>query len=223
MEQIIQDMITDSFEELVFDPASISEAQRAWKMLVGMFPNSSACADALYMAIFESAPSLQDLFTTPRAVQAMRFVDAINNYIVNIGDPPALKALVEALAFGHMDREVTKPRAVIFRDAILGFAAAELGKNLNATAAKAWTTLLNYIGGALIFVKANYSGRVILLRESWLQANNRGEEGKGENQEGGQEGHAGESEEKKEDVELDEETKKKQQQAKSKVPTSYNE
>merc|ERR1719181_2487373 len=217
MEQIIQDMITDSFEEIVFDQGAVDAAQQAWKMLIGMFPNSAACADALYMAIFESAPSLQDLFTTPRAVQAMRFVDAINNYIVNIGDPPALKALVEALAFGHMDREVTKPRAVIFRDAILGFAAAELGKNLNATAAKAWTCLLNYIGGALIFVKANYSGRVILLRESWLQANNRGEEGKGEAQQG-QEGHGGEGEEGKVDADVDEETKKKQQQAKSKVP-----
>merc|ERR1719421_2695199 len=99
IEAIAQDMITDSFEEIAFGKDAVDEAQRAWKMLVGMFPNSSACADALYMAIFESAPSLQDLFTTPRAVQAMRFVDAINNYIVNIGDPPALKALVEALAF----------------------------------------------------------------------------------------------------------------------------
>merc|ERR1719181_2695090 len=146
MEQIIQDMITDSFEELVFDPASISEAQSAWKMLVGMFPNSAACADALYMAIFESAPSLQDLFTTPRAVQAMRFMDALNSYVVNIGDPAALKTLVEAVAFAHMDKEVTRPRAVIIKDAILGFATAELGKSLTPTASKAWTILLNYIG-----------------------------------------------------------------------------
>merc|ERR1719183_690644 len=115
MAQMGTDMITDSFDELLFDAQSVDEIQQSWKMLVGMFPNSGACADALYTAIFDAAPSLQDLFTTPKAVQAMRFADALNGYIVNIADPPALKTLVEAVAFAHMDKEVTRPRAVIIK------------------------------------------------------------------------------------------------------------
>jgi hemoglobin-like flavoprotein/uncharacterized membrane protein YgcG len=221
-EQLAQmgtDMTTDSFDELVFDSQSIDEIQQSWKMLVGMFPNSGACADALYTAIFDSAPSLQDLFTTPRAVQAMRFADALNNYIVNIGDPAALKTLVEAVAFAHMDKDVTRPRAAIIKDAILGFATAELGNSLSSTAAKAWTILLNYIGGAIMFVKANYSGRVALLRESWMQANRKGEEGAEKKEENQAESHG---EEEGQEAKTEEETEK-QKQAKSKVPTSYNE
>ena len=68
----------------------------------------------------------------------------------------------------HLD--VTVPRVVIFRDAILDIFAVELADKFTSLARDAWTKLLNYVGGAIIFVKANYADRINTLLESWKLA-----------------------------------------------------
>ena len=42
----------------------------------------------------KAAPSLQSLFVTPRAVQAMKFVNGIISFVTNLSDPSKLKVLV---------------------------------------------------------------------------------------------------------------------------------
>ena len=70
----------------------------------------------MYGALFESAPSLQSLFTTPRAVQAIRFLDGISELAEHAHDPAQLKMVVEANAFVHLDKDVTVPRIGLFWD-----------------------------------------------------------------------------------------------------------
>merc|ERR1712083_480000 len=63
--------------------------------------------------------------------------------------------------------DVTIPRVVIFRDAILDLFQVELGNKLTKEAYNGWRALLNYVGGAIIYIKAFYADRIRLLGESW--------------------------------------------------------
>ena len=136
-------------------------------MFISAAESHEAAGEVIYAAIFESAPSLQSLFVTPRAVQAMKFVSSFASAVQSLDDPPKLKILVETLGFAHMHLDVTIPRVVILRDAILDIFSVELAEKFSNTARDAWTKLLNYIGGAIIFVKTNYADRINTLLDSW--------------------------------------------------------
>merc|ERR1712113_1252085 len=88
-------------------------------------------------------------------------------------DPKACKIVVETLGFQHMDLEVTAPRVVIFRDAIVELLAVELGARLSKKAKDAWCSMLNYVGGAYIYVRLRYTDRIRILQSSWATANNK--------------------------------------------------
>merc|ERR1711976_879506 len=97
----------------------------------------------------------------------MKFMNGLNQFIMGLTDPPALKVAVETLGFGHLALDVTVPRVVIFRDAILDLLHVELGSKLSKEAYTGWRAMLNYVGGAIIFIKAFYADRIRLLAESW--------------------------------------------------------
>merc|ERR1719401_2112319 len=103
----------------------------------------------------------------------MKFMNGLNQFIMALSDPPALKVLVETLGFGHLALDVTVPRVVIFRDAILDLFQVELGSKLTSEAYAGWRAMLNYVGGAIIFIKAFYADRIRLLGESWALANDK--------------------------------------------------
>merc|ERR1719230_2206711 len=94
-------------------------------------------------------------------------MNGLNQFIMGLSDPPALKMAVETLGFGHLALDVTAPRVVIFRDAILDLLQVELGSKLSTAAYNGWRAMLNYVGGAIIFIKAFYADRIRLLAESW--------------------------------------------------------
>merc|ERR1719343_238234 len=164
----------NSFEELRLDDAVVVGAQEAWRTFINSASSREAAGEAIYAALFDAAPSLQSLFTTPRAIQAMKFMNGLNGFIMALSDPPALKVLVETLGFGHLALDVTVPRVVIFRDAILDLFQVELGSRLTKEAYNGWRAMLNYVGGAIIFIKAFYADRIRLLGESWAMANDTG-------------------------------------------------
>merc|ERR1711879_760738 len=157
----------NSFDELRLDEAVVLNAQEAWRTFINSAASREAAGEAIYAALFDAAPSLQSLFTTPRAIQAMKFMNGLNGFITALSDPPALKVQVETLGFGHLALDVTIPRVVIFRDAILDLFQVELGSKLSTGAYTGWRAMLNYVGGAIIFIKAFYADRIRLLGESW--------------------------------------------------------
>lgn len=165
------DINVSSFEELIVDRSIISAAQGAWHTFISSASSREAAGEAIYAALFDSAPSLQSLFTTPRAVQAMRFMNGLASFVSALDEPPKLKMLVESLGFGHLHLDVTVPRVVIFRDAILDLLSVELGSRLIAPAKLGWKKLLEYVGGAIIFCKAHYAERINTLTTSWKMAN----------------------------------------------------
>merc|ERR1719310_661237 len=98
-------------------------------------------------------------------------MNGLNQFVSGLSDPPALKVAVETMGFAHLAYDVTIPRVVIFRDAILDLFQVELGNRLTKDAYTGWRALLNYVGGAIIYIKAFYADRIRLLGESWALAN----------------------------------------------------
>merc|ERR1719276_742402 len=91
----------------------------------------------------------------------------LSTCVSGLSQPASLKIQVETLGFGHMYLDVTPPRVVIFRDAILDLLEVELGDRFTSAAHTGWRALLNYVGGAIIYVKAHYTERVNILLASW--------------------------------------------------------
>merc|ERR1712232_1041357 len=165
------DVNTKVFEDLVLNPDSVQAAKDAWRLFISTAESREAAGEAIYAALFEGAPSLQSLFTTPRAVQSMKFMNGLASFVQALDEPPKLKILVETLGFGHLHLDVTVPRAVIFRDAILDLFMVELAEKFTREAREGWKRLLNYVAGALIYIKTNYAERIAVLLKSWKVCN----------------------------------------------------
>ena len=190
-EALAQEINVLVFEELHLPQAQVNAAQDGWRSFLSTSASQEAAGEAIYSALFEGAPSLQSLFTTPRAVQAMRFMNGLASFVLALTDPPRLKTLVETLGFGHLHLDVTVPRVVIFRDAILDLFSVELGDRFPQAALDGWKTLLNYVGGAIIFVKIHYAERITLILGSWQAANTKSTQVSGSGKHGSGSGSTG--------------------------------
>ncbi|CAE8629502.1 unnamed protein product, partial [Polarella glacialis] len=180
-----------TFEEIRLPADTVAEVQATWNIYLSTASSRDAAGEAIYAAIFDSAPSIQNLFKTPRAVMAMRFMGGLNNIVVAMHSPGALKIIVETLGFQHLDLEVTVMRVVIFRDAIVDLLEMELGPRFTSMARSGWQSILNYVGGAYIYVRREYAGRLKIIASSWATANKKAKdveeiEGEGDAGEGGE-------------------------------------
>ncbi|CAE8620514.1 unnamed protein product, partial [Polarella glacialis] len=145
----------------------VEEAQFGWTSFLETFSSRDVAGEAVYSAIFESAPSLQGLFKTPRAVMSMRIMMGFNNIIMNLKSGRNVKQLVETLGFQHLNFEVTIPRVAIFRDAILNLMKSESGETLTNLGFEGIKRTLNFAGGGFVYVRTNYSERLRILSSSW--------------------------------------------------------
>ncbi|CAK9088195.1 unnamed protein product [Durusdinium trenchii] len=160
-----------TFEEAPFPQAIMAEAQEAWHFFVGQLNGRDAAGEAIYAAVFDAAPSLQSLFKTARSVMAMRFMNGLTSIVASAQDAKQLKNQVESLGFQHLDLEVTVPRVGIFRDAIVDLFDMEMGQRLTTKAKIGLQVLLNYAGGAFIYIRREYASRIRIIQRSWRTAN----------------------------------------------------
>jgi hypothetical protein len=70
------------------------------------------------------------------------------------------------LGFQHLDLDVTVPRVVIFRDAIIDLFTMEMGARFNSKAKLGFTAILNYVGGAYIYIRREYAVRIRIINKS---------------------------------------------------------
>eukprot|EP00930_Biecheleria_cincta_P049784 TRINITY_DN3498_c0_g1_i1.p1 TRINITY_DN3498_c0_g1~~TRINITY_DN3498_c0_g1_i1.p1 ORF type:complete len:1119 (+),score=213.89 TRINITY_DN3498_c0_g1_i1:76-3432(+) len=205
----IKEVQDKTFEEVKFSDRIIEEVQNSWASFTKQASSREAAAEAIYSALFDSAPSLQGLFKTPRAVMSIRILNGFATIVGSMATPGPLKTSVETLGFQHLDLEVTVPRVVIFRDAVIDLLEMELEVGFTSKAKAGWMSLLNYVGGAFIYVRVNYSERLKIIAASWAVANNKkndelqgmdGDE-EGEEKPEGAEGEEGEEEDEEEKAE----------------------
>lgn len=160
-----------SFDELRLSKETTIAMQKAWRQFVASFDTADSCGICLYRVVFESVPSLKGLFKTPQVIQAPRFFDEFQNLVDNVHKAKELKQMAESLAFRHLNFEVTVPRAMIFRDALVDCLKIELGDALTEEARLGFMALFGWIGGASIYVKTSFAERLKILRESWAKVN----------------------------------------------------
>jgi len=188
----IKEVQDKTFDEVQLKEDVVNEVQSTWQAYISNAPSREIAAEGLYAALFDSAPSLQGLFKTPRAVMSIRILNGIADIIGNMHTPTSLKISVETFGFQHLDLEVTVPRVVIFRDAIVDLLEMELGAHFTSKAKSGWLSILNYVGGAFIYVRVNYSERLKIIASSWATANNKvaemEEDAQGDDADGGEEG-----------------------------------
>ncbi|CAE8694901.1 unnamed protein product [Polarella glacialis] len=161
---------TSSLDDMVMGSQQAEETQRCWARFLDSFASSEEAGEAIYAAIFDAAPSLQSLFKTPRAVMSMRIMMGFNQLIQGLQDGKNVRLLVETLGFRHLDLDVTVPRVVIFRDAILDLVHSELGDQLTKPALDGLRWTLDYAGGGFIFIRATYAERLKIIASSWRTA-----------------------------------------------------
>ena len=113
---------------------------------------------------------MQSLFKTLRAVMAMRFMNGLYQIIISLHEPETMKVIVETIGFQHLDLEVTPPRGVIFREAIVDLLSVEMGGLFTRKDRAGWRRMLNYVGGSYIYVRAKFAVRLKILLSSWAAA-----------------------------------------------------
>eukprot|EP00929_Paragymnodinium_shiwhaense_P071889 TRINITY_DN36508_c0_g1_i8.p1 TRINITY_DN36508_c0_g1~~TRINITY_DN36508_c0_g1_i8.p1 ORF type:complete len:951 (-),score=147.50 TRINITY_DN36508_c0_g1_i8:964-3816(-) len=155
------------FGDLELQDAEIEALQSTWTMLQGNFESRQRCGEAICDAFFECAPAQKRLFTKPKAVQALRFVTSLHRIFLAVGELEAIKEAVETLAFSHICVNMTPSLVFTFRDAIMDLLSLELRNRFSAVAAVGMLRLLNYMGGAFIFMREHYADRLHVLRTSW--------------------------------------------------------
>lgn len=165
------DINTQSLDQLVLEPDACYEIQRTWTRFMELSGSREAAGKLVFDALFDGAPSLQVLFPTPRVIQASRFVNALQGLVDALQEPAKLRGMTEILGFSHMNMDISLPRVMVFRNNLVETMRVELGEEFNEFSRNSWYDVMNYVGGALIFVKSHYSTRLQTLMESWAQAN----------------------------------------------------
>jgi len=123
---------------------------------------------------------------------AMRFMNGISSILNDLHYPAKMKITVETLGFQHLDLDVTVPRVIIFRDAILDLLEAELGNRMSSAVRNGLSQVLSWVGGAYIYIRKEFAGRLRVIATSWATANNKKLEVDGEEQAPAAEGEGGE-------------------------------
>ncbi|CAE7205083.1 unnamed protein product [Symbiodinium sp. CCMP2456] len=170
-EDIAEEINAATFEELRMPKETAAAMLKAWHAFIACFDSRDSAASSLYGVIFDSVPSLQVLFKTPKVIQSIRLIDELQTIVEHLQKPKELKQMGESLAFRHLNFEVTIPRAMIFRDAIVDCLAAELGQNFAPEVRTGYMILFGWIGGACIYVRNEFADRLKILRESWAKVN----------------------------------------------------
>ena len=119
------------------------------------------------------SPSIQDFCMAPIAVMARRFMNGSCNILADLQNPPKMKITVETLGFLHLVLEVTVPRVIIFRDAILDLLEAELGSRMPKEVRTGLSRVLSWVGVAYVYIRREFAGRLRIIAKSWSTANNK--------------------------------------------------
>lgn len=160
-----------TFDELHLPAEVCEEMRQTWQALISKMGSREAVGEAIYDTIMDEAPGLKQFFKSPKSVFALRFSNGMNSMLSELDSPSSFKKVVETYGFMHLDFAVTVPRVELVREAIISVADMELGGSFTDRSRQCFTLLLNYIGGAFVFVLRELADRIRIIQRSWQQVN----------------------------------------------------
>ena len=170
LEDLPEEVNDETLDDLDLAADVCEDAQAAWEAFLEHYPSRQAAGEAIFASVFDVNPSLQVLFKTPTSVLSTKFVNGFSSVVSNAGDPASLKPLVETLGFQHMDFDINRQKIQHFRDAIVDLLEMDLGGTVTAAGKYGIAVLINYVGGACMFIRREYAARVRIIHSSWATA-----------------------------------------------------
>lgn len=160
---------TETFNKLQMPQDLVEAAQQTWSDFLAVYPSKIAAGEGIFSAIFDAAPSLQAMFKSPKATTAERFVKGFGEVIKNAGSKSKMMNSIQIMGFRHLEFDINVQKVKAFRDALLDLFDLEMTQ-VSAQGRYAMAWLINYIGGALIFIRHEYQPRIQLIHSTWQVA-----------------------------------------------------
>lgn len=168
-DDIPNEINTETFNKLQMPQDLAEAAQQTWANFLALYPSKIAAGETIFTAIFDAAPSLQAMFKSPKATTAERFVKGFGEVIRNAGSKSRMMNSVQIMGFRHLEFDINVEKVEAFRDALLDLFDLEMTE-FSAKGRYAMALLINYIGGALIFMRHDYQPRIELIHSTWQVA-----------------------------------------------------
>ncbi|CAE8630695.1 unnamed protein product [Polarella glacialis] len=169
-ENDVESIKVDTVEVLKLSRKVIDKVKAAWSSFLQCHKGREAAGEAIFSLIFDRHPNMQSLFTTTQASLSFRFIVALDRLMNCLDRPNDLKATVETLGFQHMSLNVTTISVAIFRTAILRKLKDGLGAECTSEVVAGMATLIDYVGGAMVYARGISPDRIELLISSWKEA-----------------------------------------------------
>jgi len=151
------------FEELRLSSDVVLEVQHGWRAFLDAAESREAAGEEVFAAL--RVPCLQRHDGGGFQWHIYRFLQGLSLIIDSLSDPKGLMVVIETLGIQRLDLEITGPRVIRFRDAIVGLLVAEMGARLSQKARVGFATMLNYVGGSYIFIRRREFAILHLRRE----------------------------------------------------------
>eukprot|EP00927_Polykrikos_kofoidii_P059639 TRINITY_DN54783_c0_g1_i1.p1 TRINITY_DN54783_c0_g1~~TRINITY_DN54783_c0_g1_i1.p1 ORF type:complete len:1244 (-),score=197.29 TRINITY_DN54783_c0_g1_i1:31-3762(-) len=160
----------DSLGEIDLNAEAVRRLRASWQEfcdIANYQDAKSGAANRVYYIITSAFPKIHAFRKSPRALLADRILAGIHLLVDAAADPKRLKNIVEMLGFRHMSFDITVPRVVAFRDAMLEAFHMDLSFG---SCDDVWREFLDYVGGGLAFVRKRYGASIRLVTNSWKEA-----------------------------------------------------
>jgi len=163
----LKTMDDSTLGSVTFPHDVVQDVQTMWNLMLEEWGSREMAGENFFTVLFDAAPSLQIMFKSPKAVTAMRFMAGLGDTIAMLGKPAYLRKEVEAMAFRHLEVDVSLVRADFFRESMLEMLDERFGAAFTINARIGFHALINYCGGAFVYVRREYAGRIRTITNSW--------------------------------------------------------
>lgn len=126
----------------------ISLIKNSWKLLQQMDPHQ--IGNIFYSRLFLQMPSLRTMFKPSMKDQYIKFVDMLNQIVVNLDRLDELNENIRQLAIRHVDYGVEPLHYKLVGDALLWTLAKGLGNNWTEEMSSAWSTCYTLLSDTMI-------------------------------------------------------------------------
>jgi len=127
----------------------LSHIALAQQVMIDIWPQADAAAQAFYQRLFEMDPSLRSLFTHEPAEQRRKFMDMLATLIAGLDRLHILLPEIHELGRRHADYGVKPEHYAVAGVALLGAVEQTLGHQLADDARSAWIQAYELLTNAM--------------------------------------------------------------------------